>query len=329
MKQLFLGFMLMFACCLTGYTQSSQALQLNKEGKLKIVQLTDLHYIAGNADADFALAGIDTLLDFEKPDLIILTGDVISGKPADTSIRTVLDKISAKKKPFILLFGNHDDESGLSRSQLFDIVQSYPYNITYTTEGISGVGNCIFTVKGKTGKDEFVLYCFDSNAYSGITKGYDHIKFDQIAWYREKSAAFTAQNGNTPVPSLAFFHIPLSEYNLAASDENTALFGTRLEKACSPPFNSGLFTSIKEMGDIMGTFVGHDHDCDYVTLWYGVALAYGRFSGGNSTYNNLKPNGCRVIELTEGEKGFKTWIRLRNGNIINVVNCPDGLSKTN
>ena len=48
------------------------------------------------------------------------------------------------------------------------------------------------------------------------------------------------------------------------------------KKACAPALNSGLFTAIKENGDVMGVFVGHDHDDDYAVCWYDVLLAYGR-----------------------------------------------------
>lgn len=41
-------------------------------------------------------------------------------------------------------------------------------------------------------------------------------------------------------------------------------------KACAPVLNSGLFTAMKEMGDIEGVFVGHDHDNDYAVMWQGI-----------------------------------------------------------
>ncbi len=142
----------------------------------------------------------------------------------------------------------------------------------------------------------------------------------------ENSARYTKQNGGTPIPSLAFFHIALPEYNQAASDETAILVGTRKEKACAPQLNSGLFASMKEMGDIQGVFVGHDHDDDYAVYWKGILLAYGRYTGGNTVYNNLT-NGARVIEMTEGENGFKTWIRLKDNEIINKVNYPSDFIK--
>lgn len=63
--------------------------------------------------------------------------------------------------------------------------------------------------------------------------------------------------------------------------------------------NPGMFAAMAECGDVMGTFVGHDHDIDYVVAEKGIALGYGRFSGDDTTYNNLRP-GVRILVLTEG-----------------------------
>jgi hypothetical protein len=191
------------------------------------------------------------------------------------------------------------------------------------------VTNFILPLKSSDGKkDAAILYCMDSHSYSQIKGigGYDYIKFDQIRWYRENSAKYTKQNGGTPLPSLAFFHIALPEYNQAASDETAILVGTRKEKACAPQLNSGMFASMKEMGDILGVFVGHDHDDDYAVFWKGILLAYGRYTGGDTVYNNLS-NGARVIEMTEGSTNFRTWIRQKDEEVINTVNYPSDFIK--
>ena len=323
-KVLFVIICLMLIGFQAVYAQNT--LKFNADKKFKIVQFTDVHYITGDARSDAALENIRETLDAEKPDFVIFTGDILYGKPADKGLREVLGLVSERKIPFGVTFGNHDDEFDFSREQLLGIAKEIPYNISCTAPGITGVGNYILpVVSSNSDKPEFLLYCFDSNSYSTIegVKGYGYIHFDQIAWYKEQSASYTGKNGGKPVPAVAFFHIPLPEYNQAANDENAILTGTRKERACAPELNTGMFTTMKEMGDVMATFVGHDHDNDYAVYRHGIMLTYGRYTGGNTVYNNLKPNGARIIELTEGEEGLRTWVRLRGGNIIHDIKHPD------
>lgn len=172
------------------------------------------------------------------------------------------------------------------------------------------------------------FYFFDSHSYSKLegVKGYDWLTFEQVANFRRQSALFTKNNGGQPLPALSFFHIPLPEYNQAASSEEAILIGTRMEKACAPALNTGMFTAMKEAGDVMGVFVGHDHDNDYAVMWHGILLAYGRYTGGNTVYNHL-PNGARVIVLKEGQRTFDTWIDLAGGQQVNRSTYPDSFVK--
>lgn len=94
--------------------------------------------------------------------------------------------------------------------------------------------------------------------------------------------------------------------------------GRRAENECPGALNPGMFAAMAETGSILGVFVGHDHDNDYIVAHHGIALGYGRFSGGNTTYNNLRP-GARVIVLHEGERGFETWIREDDGRRVDYA----------
>lgn len=315
---------------MTSFAQTS-SLKFNDNGKFKIVQFTDVHYKYNNPKSDISLERIKEVIDVEKPDLVVFTGDVIYAKPADKGFQTVMQPLVSAKIPFVVTFGNHDDEQGMSRKELMDVLYKIPYNLTDTVAGLSGESNVILKVASSKGNNNAaILYCIDSNSYSSVDGigGYDFIKPDQIEWYRQNSKEFTKQNGGMPVPSLAFFHIPLPEFRSAATTEGCSMIGTRMEKSCPPELNSGFFTSIKQMKDVMGVFVGHDHDNDYAVNYHGVMLAYGRYTGGDTVYNNLA-NGARVIELTEGDSGFNTWIRLAGDQVTNMATFPQDFVRSN
>lgn len=323
MKKAFVTSLL--ALLLTGAVRAAEPLRFGTDGKFKIVQFTDIHFKPGDGRSDTALVRIDEVMRAERPDLVLLTGDIIYAKPAEKALRTVLDRVAAHGVPFGILFGNHDDEQGLSRAELLRIAQTYPLNRSTTEPGVHGYCNYTLPLLAHEGADTLAMvYCFDSNAYSQIKGigGYDYIRSDQVEWYRRTSRAITAAHGGKPVPAYAFFHIPLPEYHEAVADENATLIGTRMERACAPALNSGLFTAMKECGDVRAMFVGHDHDNDYATLWRGILLAYGRYTGGNTVYNHLE-NGARIIELRTDGQRFDTWIRLGGGRVINRVTCPD------
>ena len=70
-----------------GVPQPACELKYNADGKFKILQLTDTHIIAGDPRSERALQNINAVLDAEKPDFVIHTGDIIFGEPAAESAR--------------------------------------------------------------------------------------------------------------------------------------------------------------------------------------------------------------------------------------------------
>ena len=304
----------------------SQDLKFGEDKKFKIVQFTDVHWKADSIASEEAGERMSEVLDAEKPDLVIFTGDVIFGKPADKSMRCALEPTIKRGIPFAVTFGNHDDELGMSRKELYDFIKDMPGNLTSTVEGLSGVTNFILPVKASDGsQDAALLYVFDSHSYATLKgiKGYGWIKHDQVQWYIDESKKFTEANGGTSLTALSFFHIPLPEFHEAVQNEGSFLIGTRKEKACAPEINTGLFAAMKEAGDVLGVFVGHDHVNDYAVSWKGIMLCYGRYTGGKTVYHDIPGgNGARIIELTEGERQFRSWIRLKGGKVINEFTYP-------
>lgn len=304
--------------------------RFNNKGELKIVQFTDLHYDSYKAQSRIVLKRIDEVLSSEKPDLVVITGDLVYSTPVEKAFDEIFAVITRHNVPFCVVFGNHDPDFA-SRELMYDYLCSFPGCVMPKRNPESKAPDYTVPVIGSNGrKIEAVLYCIDSNSHlvvNGEFIGYDAIHPDQVDWYRQTSSEYRARNGKDPLPALAFFHIPLPEYHDAVADESCTLIGTRMEYACSPRENTGMFEAIKECGDVMGVFVGHDHDDDYCVMYKDILLGYGRFTGGNTEYNNLS-NGARVIILKEGKRSFDSYVVLKGGEIKDRITYPDSFLKT-
>jgi hypothetical protein len=320
MKHLF--FILFFYCAALS-AQEKPVLRFSENGVFRIAQITDTHFNSQDASETprERIAMINTVLDTEKPDFVIYTGDVVKNSSLkDWDI--ILAPCIERRIPWAFLFGNHDDEYGVTREEIMAYVVKMPY--CYAERGpedIHGVGNYILEVCSQNKSTPgALLYCFD-NAYGVPYQSQCHggpvgwFGSDQLQWYREKSRAYTKNNGDKPVPALAFFHVPLDEYvQIPAFPKETRMIGDKMEKECVGILNSGLFQAMFECGDVMGTFCGHDHTNDYLGILHGIALAYGRSAC------QRKPYGSRLIEINNsGQRTFKTWIRLGTGEKINEI----------
>lgn len=298
------------------------------DGKFKIVQFTDTHYIAGDPRSERALANVREILDKEKPDLVIHTGDIIFGNPAAQSAIEILQPMAERGIPFVVALGNHDSDFELSRTEIFDVIRGIKGNVnTPIREGLYGCSNDVIALSSSKGVER-VFYIFDSGAYINYRgeKGYDYIRHSQIGWYREHSEMFTNANGGFPVPSIAFLHIAVREFNDALATKERDLVGTSCEVPCSSNYNSGLVANFKEMGDVEAVSCGHDHDNDYVMMYGDMFYMFGRYSGCDTVYNNVGPSGARIFEFTEGQEGFRTYIRKYGSDLEQDLYLRRGMS---
>ncbi|WP_346010278.1 metallophosphoesterase family protein [Paenibacillus sp. SYP-B3998] len=292
-----------------------------------ITQFTDIHWKNGGEEDQLSLRLMEEVLDAEQPDLVVFTGDVIytgyvtPGEPiCEKPLQAFKDAVQAAESrgiPWAVAFGNHDTEQAITREELMNSVLEHKH--TVASPGpiqLNGVGNYVLQIAGSDDKPAAVLYLFDSGNLSPLphVKGYDWIRSDQIAWYREESHKLRDHAGGNALPALAFFHIPLPEYK-EVWDKETC-YGHKFEDVCSAKVNSGLFNAMVEMGDVMGTFVGHDHTNDFTGELHGIRLCYGRASGYNTYGKEGFPRGARMIRLRQGVREFETWLRLADGTVV-------------
>lgn len=296
------------------------------DGNFRILQLTDLHLMPNNPEKCAETeAIIRKIVASEKPDLVMLTGDVVTYDPAMTGWQQVVELFEDLKVPFNVGMGNHDAEY-LTKEEIYGFLTKSPWYVgSMNAEGIThGGGTCAIEILGSDSKPASIIYSIDSNDYqpNKLFGAYDWIHADQLNWYRDASKAYTKANNGTPLPSLAFFHIPLQEYVWVVNDPVT--YGYRHEGAGAPSaMNSGAFVSFAESGDVMGVFTGHDHDNDYVGIARGIALGFGRCTGAEA-YGQL-PRGGRVINLKENERKFETYVITPEGRGFSFY-YPSGLN---
>lgn len=316
-------------CCssaaLFASAEMEASLKFRADKTFRIVQFTDIHWDNNIPESCRQVEDLMlSVLSLEKPDLVVFTGDIVTVSPAREGWLALADVMSKSEVSWTAVLGNHDDETDMSRDAIFDLLLTLPGFIG-EKGSVSGVGNFVISLQTNSGHENAAtLYFLDSHAYTSMRGAgyYDWFRFDQLQWFRNQSAAINATHADVKLPALAFFHIPTPEWN-EAWEGNRAVAGVKNEGVSSGVINAGMIAAFLEMGDVMGAFAGHDHVNNYIGQYHGLALAYGQKTGFNS-YGDL-PKGARVIELTQGERSFKTWIRTSEGESYHY-RYPEGVS---
>jgi hypothetical protein len=332
MKRILYGLIFLFVGTFTVFAQSDVKLKFNNDGEFKIVQFTDTHINFKKESNLNVYQIVEEVINIEKPDFVIFTGDNVTESEPQKAYKLLEELFAEANVPWAAVFGNHDGQSGVTRKDIADFLSKLPHcmNRDFDKDEVYGYSNFILPVYGKSKKIEALLYCMDSNSNSTLSPtvgGYGWFDYSQINWYRKKSKEFTLTNNGNPLPALAFFHIPLPEYTQAWNNKINPPLGVKNEDECSPDINTGMFSAMLECGDVMGTFVGHDHINDYIGIYYNIALAYGRVSKVMRNPEEDPLAGGRVIVLTEGQRKFDTWIRDMDGKRELDYSWPESITK--
>lgn len=322
MKPFFITLSIIILIAFNSVGQIRSSLSFNKNKEFKIVQFTDTHINQKEESISLVLNVINSVIEAEKPDLVVFTGDIVTEKNPEKAYTEIGELLESYNTKWVVVLGNHDDEYNTKRMDIAKMLMQFPNCLNKVSSDIFGTTNFVLPVG--EGKKQSLLYFMDSNAYSTLepkVEGYGWFDVSQIVWYKEQSSLFTKANKVKPLPALAFFHIPLPEYKHVWNVDSLIKIGEKGEDICSPGINTGMFAAMVEAGDVMGTFVGHDHVNDYIGVLYDIALAYGRCSGARNAYGELPPGG-RVIVLKEGKRQFDTWIREVKGDVVYKTSFP-------
>ncbi len=299
-----------------------------KNNKFKIMQIADIQEdIPVNPDT---MKLIRLAIEKETPDLIVLTGDQVQAyhacykKDALNKVRECIYSFSSIFKeydiPFTMTFGNHDDDGSVDKKTQLEIYKEFDNFIIGQQHSEADIGTHALRLRNEEGKPVFNLFLFDSNK-KNPDGCYQPVRKDQLDWFRETQQSFKDSDSEY-LPSLVFQHIPLPEYydclikahkrtkgyvEAFNSRKNTfwRLPDTALargdfmyESPAVPEENTGEFDALKEFGNILGIFVGHDHNNSFVVSKDGIDMGYCQGCGFN-TYGPSDSRGVRIFVLDE------------------------------
>lgn len=314
-----------------GEQAGNDVLKFDENGEFRIFNLCDIqdHFPMNKTTAAF----IKDMIKLYKPHLVVLGGDNTTA-PKETkadAIKEICDIFVESKTYFTFVFGNHDDEQGVSREELFDMYKLYggEYCLAYdAAPELTGVGTHNLTVKSSDGsRIAYNLYMFDSNSYAydedGNELGYDCVHKDQIDWYKDTSAKLKADNGGETVKAMAFQHIIVQEINelmfydfpfalgLATRNYDGKSYtylpyiynikeGFLLEAPCPGYYNYGQFDAFVETGDVVAVFSGHDHMNSFTVEKDGVDIV-NTPTCSLGTYGDPSTRGIRMLTINEDD----------------------------
>jgi hypothetical protein len=139
-------------------------LHFSRDGRFKILQVADLHYSIAYTDCRDSLLSpckdsdnltttlLGHILDEEKPDMVVFTGDQLNGMGTTWDTKSVLAKfavaVTERQIPWAAVFGNHDPEDDAIKDEQVKLLQALPYSLVERgPKDVHGVGNYVLKVK--------------------------------------------------------------------------------------------------------------------------------------------------------------------------------------
>ncbi|KAL5335048.1 Metallo-dependent phosphatase-like protein [Aspergillus crustosus] len=315
------------------------------EIKQRSPNLEDLWHSRGRAEYTAAVEDRLDVSVMHEPftQLVVLNGDLVSGYDTiANNVTRYLDQAFAPIRghglPWAVTYGNHDNERFSKSRDLLEYERmTYPDHSLTKNMGPrgreAGVSNYYLEVLPAETSDvpALLLWFFDSR---GGAEPHDWVDDSVVQWFVEANADLVGKY-NQVVPSLAFFHIPI-----------TAAYDFQIESgvdASREPGNDGekvwwqgrgydgktghdvkFMSALSSTEGMLATFSGHDHDNDWCFKWRspgtgsssaGLNVCYGRHTGYGG-YGDL-PRGARQIMLKHSTltEEVMTWIRLEDGGV--------------
>lgn len=317
-------------------------LNFSGNGRFQIAIFEDLHFGEnawtqwGPQQDIWTTKVMNTVLDLEPTQLVVLNGDLITGENTYFENSTdYFDQLVApmvqRRLPWASTYGNHDGQFNLSTADILRRERSYLNS--YTSQMVLGkdVGVTNYYLPVYASDDSktpaLLLWFFDSRGgvYFQQSDGEGNsigqpnwVQEDVVEWFKRVNLSLTRRYGKT-VPSLAFVHIPTNasralqteqgidpnrhpgindDFPLAHQGQGWCNDGSRPLCAYGEQ-DIPFMEGIASTPGLIALFSGHDHGDTWCHKWDGLLPGMG-FEG----------NGVNLcFGQHTGYGGYGSWIR--------------------
>ncbi len=243
-----------------------------------------------------------------RPDLILITGDVIYGEFDDngTVLQEFVAFMDSFKIPWAPVFGNHENESNMGADWQCKQFENSKYCL-FKQRTLTGNGNYSVGIV-QNNQLTRAFFMMDSNGCevlsqasfeNGHTQKYAGFGQDQIDWYTNEVSKIKEEYSNV---KLSFcFHIPFAAFrdayepypiptDLDKADEEDS-FGYLGESVGALwDEDKKVFNGMKELG-ADSILVGHVHRISASVMYEGIRMQHGQKSSTYDTTNYLTAEG--------------------------------------
>ncbi|MDR0697536.1 MAG: metallophosphoesterase [Christensenellaceae bacterium] len=272
------------------------------DGSIKILQLTDIHYKnMGTFGSQFGINHITdgymmlqtkALVKTHKPDLIIITGDLLTYSAADVAYKELAHFFDSLNVPWTVAFGNHDGEYNSDKASLSNILENSKNSIFQTgPTNLEGLGHHVILVKNSAGilrqalilmdSGDEVLLKYPNRSHATLEPGFYS---KQLEWFEYTLSELTKLNDSVPIPVSLFYHI-----NIGGNPE-------------SPNALKTLSHAYPGTGYV---FFGHTHLEGHIIEEDGVVYVNGVKGGINYMDNGNRTGGTVATLNSDGSATIK------------------------
>ncbi|KAI6096160.1 Metallo-dependent phosphatase [Pisolithus croceorrhizus] len=322
-----------------------------KDGAFKLTVFADIHYGENPWDWWGPQQDVNTsrlmrtMLAMERPDYVVINGDLITGENtfrenSTSLIDTIVQSLDEAKVPFSSTYGNHDNQVNITHIEEIERETSItPFSYTRRSPpgvgGVGGPGNYWVPVyeKEMDMSPALVLWFFDSRGgvYTNGTSMPDWVHESVAAWIADETEAMNVAWGPPESRSaLAFVHIPPHPIQAVQETLNSTVnpglnadgLGQGSTQATTSPASVGndrpfwdaLNTHVKNLRAVVS---GHDHGDEWCARepTYDVIFCFSKHSGYGGYSGEGWGRGVRsfVIRSSLPSDGIDSYILLEDG----------------